>query len=71
MADAVTVPFLGDEEIYGTAGIFEDHFGFPVHAHLRMFTHPNDPGIRYVSEIQSDTYQKGLMRLTMAQLPTR
>lgn len=59
-AAAVTVPFLGDEEIYGTAGIFEDHFGFPVHAHLRMFTHPNDPGIRYVSEIQSDTYQKGL-----------
>jgi len=60
MADAVTVPFLGDEEIYGTAGIFEDHFGFPVHAHIRIFTHPNDPGIRYVSEIQSDTYQKGL-----------
>lgn len=59
-ADAVTVPFIGNEDIYGTAGIFEDHFGFPVHAHIRMFTHPNDPGVRYVSEIQSDTYQKGL-----------
>lgn len=59
-ADAVTVPFLGNKEIYGTAGIFEDHFGFPVHAHIRMFTHPNDPGVRYVSELQSDTYQKGL-----------
>ena len=59
-ADAVTVPFLGDKDIYGSAGIFEDHFDFPVHAHLRMFTHPNDPGVRYVSEIQSDTYQKGL-----------
>ena len=59
-AKAVTIPFIGDEEIYGTAGIFEDHFGFPVHAHLRIFSHPNDPGVLYVSEIQSDTYQKGL-----------
>ena len=59
-AKSVTVPFLGDSEIYGTPGIFEDHFRFPTHAHIRMFTHPDSPGVTYVSELQSDTYQRGL-----------
>ena len=59
-AKSVTVPFLGDSEIYGTPGIFEDHFRFPTHAHIRMFTHPDNPGVTYVSELQSDTYQRGL-----------
>ena len=57
---ATTVPFVGDDNIYGTPGIFEDHFPFPVHAHVRIFTDPNQPGVLYVSELQSDTYQKGL-----------
>jgi len=57
---AVTVPFIGDPGIYGTPGIFEDHFSFPVHAHIRMFVDPDAPGVLYVSELQSDTYQKGL-----------
>ena len=57
---ATTVPFLGDPEIYGTAGVYGDHFDYPVHAHMRMFTDPEQPGILYVSELQSDTYQKGL-----------
>ena len=59
-AKSVTVPFLGDSEIYGTPGIFEDHFRFPTHAHIRMFTNPDNPGVTYVSELQSDTYQRGL-----------
>ena len=59
-AKSVTVPFLGDSEIYGTPGIFEDHFRFPTHAHIRMFNHPDNPGVTYVSELQSDTYQRGL-----------
>ena len=57
---AVTVPFIGDPDIYGTPGIFEDHFSFPVHAHIRMYVDPDDPRVLYVSELQSDTYQKGL-----------
>ena len=57
---ATTVPFLGDPEIYGTAGVYGDHFDYPVHAHMRMFTDPEQPGVLYVSELQSDTYQKGL-----------
>ena len=57
---ATTVPFVGNDNIYGTPGIFEDHFPFPVHAHVRIFTDPNQPGVLYVSELQSDTYQKGL-----------
>jgi hypothetical protein len=57
---AVTIPFVGDPEIYGTPGIFSDHFDYPVHAHVRLFTDPDQPGILYISELQSDTYQKGL-----------
>lgn len=57
---ATTVPFVGDDNIYGTAGIFDEHFDYPVHAHVRMFTDPDQPGVLYVSELQSDTYQKGL-----------
>ena len=59
---ASTVPFVGDDNIYGTAGIFDDHFDYPVHAHVRIFTDPDQPGVLYVSELQSDTYQKGLDR---------
>ena len=57
---AVTVPFIGDPDIYGTPGIFEDHFRFPTHAHIRLFFDPDHPGVMYVSELQSDTYQRGL-----------
>ena len=58
--EATTIPFVGDDSIYGTPGIFEEHFDFPVHAHVRIFSDPNQPGVLYVSELQSDTYQKGL-----------
>jgi len=60
--NATTIPFVGDDNIYGTPGIFEDHFDYPVHAHVRIFTDPDQPGVLYVSELQSDTYQKGLER---------